>query len=234
MGLVSEEADTFDDLAVSLLHHIGSQRWGQLREKGLPVAVVSNGSGLVFKEILDLGLGVDGQVVFERVLCESVEFGIEEGGFGVHTGDDATDVADGKGVEVDSDEHPQESEHVLALSGDGKVAVSDRRDCLESPVHGVKVLITLAFVDDASGTDPCVIQIVFKSGREEPEARHQMDHEYLDGEHIEHSNHTGANVERTDPLLEFGGLSEDPQHLHHSQDSNEPIQSRQPSKSCQL
>ena len=134
LGLVSEESDSFNDLTVGLLDNVSSKGWRQLREQSLPIAVVSDGSSLVFEEVLNFRLGVDGQVVLERVLREGVKFGIEQGCLGVHAGDDATDVADRERVEVDTNEHPQECQNILALGRNREVSIPDSGNCLYSPV----------------------------------------------------------------------------------------------------
>lgn len=86
-------------------------------------------------------------------------------------------MADGKGIEVDTNEHPETTKLVLSVGTNAKVTISHGGYCLEGPIEGIEVLVSDGLIDYTSGSNPCVVQAVFESGSQIPEASHKMNKE---------------------------------------------------------
>lgn len=77
LRLISEEADAFDDLTTGSFQHICSERGRQLFEETIPITIIADCSGLVLKEVFDLGLSGRRKLIFLGIVRKGTEFGIQ-------------------------------------------------------------------------------------------------------------------------------------------------------------
>ena len=81
------------------------------------------------------------EIVLCGIVVQCLDLGGEHTGLGVHGRNDARNVADGEGVECNTNHHPEQTKDKFSFRRNGKVTVPNRCDCLKRPVKSLKVLV---------------------------------------------------------------------------------------------
>ena len=140
--LVGEELDGVCDVDEDLLGHLSLQCYGELVED---LVDFHRDDLFVVAIVLDVGRDVLLQLLWDpvplRKLQQGVQLDLQVISSYVDLVEDGLDVSNDVGIEADPEDHPEDSDNAFIVPYRSYIAVANRRQGLEGPVHRSSILV---------------------------------------------------------------------------------------------